>query len=503
MARSGVLPLFLGSLGNRHTPHHAILVVLGIVGMVIPLGDIALVAQVANFSMLVSFALVNISASRVLTETSMQPRLGAVWRLQPWAGAVSCLALATLTGGPAVALGLCLMGLGFLYSTRAPHQLRAVFLGLVLLAASPFAAGSALQSLAQSACAQPAREGCAMELGTAVSAIMVDPADTHTWWLHLDAPGTLYVLLANLHADYGVAVVPVRAPFFAESAAVGDSVAFASIHEAPAGDYLISVQSRSGEVSDQPYLLLASWQPSPPETAMPVANAQEPSPQPAPTPREDRPVVPPPVVASTVPPAAPSGLRARALPSTRIELAWTDNSAHEAGFWIADDLGNSFALGANATSYVTEPNGAGRTACFRVRAFNTGGHSAWTESACAGAPALSVPGPVLPAPPPIVAPLPPPLRLPLPPSGLRATAMNWHTIRLDWTSRSENVTGFFVDGIAGYFPVSGHATTVNVGGLSPSTRYCFRVTAFNPVGEAASDETCATTLDPPTPPPQP
>jgi hypothetical protein len=59
------------------------------------------------------------------------------------------------------------------------------------------------------------------------------------------------------------------------------------------------------------------------------------------------------------------------------------------------------------------------------------------------------------------------------------------------------VTGYFVDGTAGYYPVAGRATTINVGGLNPSTTYCFRVTAFNAVGEATSGETCATTLDPP------
>jgi APA family basic amino acid/polyamine antiporter len=116
MARSGVLPAFFGSVGARHTPHHAILVVVASVGLVLPLGDIALVAQVANFAMLASFALVNISASRVLAGSSARRRFAAIWRLQPYAGAVSCVALAAMTGGPAIGFGLCLTGLGFLYS---------------------------------------------------------------------------------------------------------------------------------------------------------------------------------------------------------------------------------------------------------------------------------------------------------------------------------------------------------------------------------------------------
>jgi hypothetical protein len=107
-------------------------------------------------------------------------------------------------------------------------------------------------------------------------------------------------------------------------------------------------------------------------------------------------------------------------------------------------------------------------------------------------PHVSIPAPI------VIGPLPPPPpRPPLPPSGLRATAVGWNTIRLDWTNRSENVTELFVDGTAGYHPVPAGATTTNVGGLSPDTRYCFRVTAVNEVGEATSNEACARTLDQP------
>jgi hypothetical protein len=89
---------------------------LPLVGLVIPLGDVALVAQVANSAMLASFALVNVSASRVLAGSTARPRLAAMWRLQPYAAAVSCVALAAMTGGPAVALGLGLMVLALIYS---------------------------------------------------------------------------------------------------------------------------------------------------------------------------------------------------------------------------------------------------------------------------------------------------------------------------------------------------------------------------------------------------
>jgi len=70
-------------------------------------------------------------------------------------------------------------------------------------------------------------------------------------------------------------------------------------------------------------------------------------------------------------------------------------------------------------------------------------------------------------------------------------------VRLDWTDTSDNEDGFAIDGTGGYFTVRPETSTANVGGLLPSTTYCFRISAFNEIGEAWSNEACATTLDPP------
>ena len=92
---------------------------------------------------------------------------------------------------------------------------------------------------------------------------------------------------------------------------------------------------------------------------------------------------------------------------------------------------------------------------------------------------------VLPPPSPLVGP-------PDPPRGLRASPVNHHTIRLDWTG-SGNEDGFMVDGGGGFFTVRPNTSTTNAGGLSPGTSYCFRVGGFNEFGEAWSGEACATT----------
>jgi hypothetical protein len=115
------LPTFLAKVGIRRTPHYAILAILVIVGLAIPLGDIALVAQVANVAVLFSFAIVNVSASRALRGDATHSAWASLWRLQPMAGAVTCVALAMLTSPVAIAIGLGFSGLGFVVA-RSSHR---------------------------------------------------------------------------------------------------------------------------------------------------------------------------------------------------------------------------------------------------------------------------------------------------------------------------------------------------------------------------------------------
>jgi hypothetical protein len=90
-------------------------------------------------------------------------------------------------------------------------------------------------------------------------------------------------------------------------------------------------------------------------------------------------------------PAAPSGLAATAVGSTRIDLAWTDNADNETGFKIErapDSV--SFAeiatAGANATTYSDSsfpaPT-APTTYTYRVRAYNGTGDSGYSNTATA------------------------------------------------------------------------------------------------------------------------
>jgi hypothetical protein len=90
------------------------------------------------------------------------------------------------------------------------------------------------------------------------------------------------------------------------------------------------------------------------------------------------------------PPAAPSGLSATAISSSQINLAWTDNASNEDGFKIERCQGagcSSFAeigtVGANVTTFPSTGLTASTSYSYRVRAYNAGGNSAYSNTASA------------------------------------------------------------------------------------------------------------------------
>ena len=73
----------------------------------------------------------------------------------------------------------------------------------------------------------------------------------------------------------------------------------------------------------------------------------------------------------------------------QLQLAWTDNSNNEDGFRIERKTGTSgnygeiITLGINATSYTDSGLTDGATYCYRLRAFNSAGNSAYSPEGCA------------------------------------------------------------------------------------------------------------------------
>ncbi len=88
-------------------------------------------------------------------------------------------------------------------------------------------------------------------------------------------------------------------------------------------------------------------------------------------------------------PTAPTNLVANGAAGSRIALNWTDNAVGEIGFEIARSLdeGANYAVvdsaAANATGWNDVDVVSGQLYCYRVRAFNVAGASAWSGSDCA------------------------------------------------------------------------------------------------------------------------
>jgi uncharacterized repeat protein (TIGR01451 family) len=178
-------------------------------------------------------------------------------------------------------------------------------------------------------------------------------------------------------------------------------------------------------------------------------------------------------------PAAPSNLTVTAISATQINLFWTDNSSTEDGFKIerAPDSGGSpgtwtqiATVGANVTNYNDTGLLPGTRYWYRIRAYNVGGDSDYSNQASATTLLLTAP------------------------SGLTATAASTNRIDLSWADNSSNEDGFEIERAAddGGSPdawsqiatVSANVTNYSDSGLPPGTKYWYRVRAYNTSGSS-------------------
>ena len=180
------------------------------------------------------------------------------------------------------------------------------------------------------------------------------------------------------------------------------------------------------------------------------------------------------------PPLAPTGLTATAVSSSQINLAWTDNADNETGFKIerctgagCSDFDQIATVGANVTSYSNTGLGASTSYSYRVRAYNAGGDSDYSNTASAvtqAAPAV-----------------------PNAPTILVATAVSRSQINLTWMDNSDNETGFKIERCKGssctnfaqITTVGASVTTYSNTGLSSNTTYRYRVRAYNASGNSS------------------
>jgi hypothetical protein len=220
------------------------------------------------------------------------------------------------------------------------------------------------------------------------------------------------------------------------------------------------------------------------------------TPTPIPTATPTPSVTPTPTATPAPTPAAPSNLIATPGPScAEIILKWTDNSSNEDGFNVQRSIDQAnwnpiATVGPNVTSYADTPITGQRY--YRVRAFNQGGNSAWSNTAGAFGTTCPTPTPT-PTAKPTATPTPTPTPIPSPraPTNLTATAVSSSQINLSWTDNSNNETGFKVerstDGTTfTQIATVGANVTIYVNTtLSSLTRYYYRLRAYNAGGNSA------------------
>ena len=188
---------------------------------------------------------------------------------------------------------------------------------------------------------------------------------------------------------------------------------------------------------------------------------------------------------------APSGLTASSITQTGINLAWTDNSTNELGFYLYQSLnGSSFTLIEGFAAGVTIASVKGLTQdnnyWYKVQAYATGSTSAFSNTV-----ALRT----LPT-------------IPTAPSNLSLLVGGTSQIRVSWTDNSTNEQFFNLyrstDGVSYPFGITlpaGSTTYLNTG-LSAGTTYWYRVNAANTGGTSgfAGPEFATTLPNPPTAP---
>jgi hypothetical protein len=196
-------------------------------------------------------------------------------------------------------------------------------------------------------------------------------------------------------------------------------------------------------------------------------------------------------------PTAPSSLSATADTESRIIVRWKDNSGNEKGFRLERsrngvDFAEIAMLGANTTSYSDTGLADGTTYYYRVRAYNSVGNSAFSNTDSATTPAAATE------------------TVPAAPASLSANPDSSSRITVRWTDRSDNETGFRLErsGNGSDFTqiatLGRNATAYSDTGLTANKTYYYRVRAYNSVGNSSYSNTgSATTSGDEAPPAKP
>ena len=185
-------------------------------------------------------------------------------------------------------------------------------------------------------------------------------------------------------------------------------------------------------------------------------------------------------------PVPPSGLVARAVSSSQINLTWQDNSGNESGFMIQRANSSSGPwtqigiVGANVTSCTHTGLAASTTYYYRVCAYDASGNSGYSSVTSAATPTA------------------PDTTAPSIPTGIIVTATSTSQVSVSWNASTDSGGS----SLAGYqvyrngaLVTTATATSYADSGLSPATQYCYTIVAYDNAGNnsSASSQICATT----------
>ncbi len=186
-------------------------------------------------------------------------------------------------------------------------------------------------------------------------------------------------------------------------------------------------------------------------------------------------------------PNSPTNLASTVISQTQLDLSWQDNSNNENGFRIERKTGPGgvyteiATVGANVTTYQDTGLTANTEHCYRVRAYNTGGNSGYSNEDC------TTTNPTIPT----------------SPGNLTAGATGVNEVTLSWTDNSNNEDGFIIVRLNVTLPVIAiDSVGANVTSYIDSTviqgvSYNYRISAFNIFGQSGySNVSYVTTILP-------
>ena len=186
----------------------------------------------------------------------------------------------------------------------------------------------------------------------------------------------------------------------------------------------------------------------------------------------------------------PASLTASAVSHDQIDLTWQDNAPNETGFELyrsSPEPNGPFTRQATTGSHVTNYSDAGLTPktqyCYKVRAFKTSGpntsYSPYSETVCATTPVIPVPAA---------------------PSGTDAKPAYSTAVDVSWIDNSSNETGFRVERSldlgstwTSARTLGANVTSVQDYEAASEQQVCYRVVAFNALGDSPPSTTDCTT----------